>query len=207
MQQDADDFRAVLDGCAGQVVLSYSRRRGDGRSLGKSPLLAVCPAPQFVRRYAAAAHAMSETDRLAARPAEFRDCATAATAHGCWRNWQVEMVTAHDGAVQPGHQRLLAVAARTHSASSLKRLLRNPLGYLWEYGLGWKAPGRNAEPLTLYAAAAGNLVHEILGRALRTLAPDGGLARAGNQAIDAAVGSARATAGGAWANGIDLPRP
>ena len=204
-QQDSDDFRAVLDGCAGQVVLSYARRNDDGRGLGKSPLLAGFAQPEFVRRHAAAVHAMSEDDRLAARPAEFRDSAIAVAAHGCWTDWQAESVTAHDGAVSPQHPNLLAIASRTHSASSLGLLLRNPLGFLWQYGLGLKAPETSAEALTLDARATGVLIHDILDRALRILAPDGGLGRANDAAIDAAVAAAGVAAGAASADTVDLP--
>jgi len=204
-QHDMDDFRAVLDGCVGQVALSYSRRNDDGRGMAKSPLLAGFAQPEFVRRRATSMHAMSEGDRLAARPREFRDLATAVAAHSCWTDWQAGTVTAHDGAVEPAHAHLLAIASRTHSASSLGLLLRHPLGYLWKYGLGLTAPELNPEPLTLDARAAGVLVHDILDRALRNLTPAGALAHAGDAAIDAAVAAAGAAAGAAAAATIDLP--
>ncbi|WP_306392534.1 PD-(D/E)XK nuclease family protein [Telluria beijingensis] len=204
-QQDAADFAAILGGCNGQAVLSCARRNGDGRSLGRSPLLAGMPAPAPVRRNAVPAHAMSEVDRLAARPAEFRDSARALAAHGCWRAWQADAVTPHDGAVRPDHPRLQAIAARVHSATSLQLLLRNPIGYVWEYGLGWKAPELQEESLTLDAAASGNLVHGILDRALRLLADAGGLARANGAAIDAAVAAAGAQVGAEWGERGQLP--
>lgn len=53
-------------------------------------------------------------------------------------------------------------------SASLKCLLRNPIGYLWEYGLGWSAPYLAEEPLMLDPAAYGNLAHEILEVAAQT---------------------------------------
>jgi len=204
-QQDADDFAAVLAGCTGQIVISYARRNGDGRALGMSPLLAHCPKPAYLRCNAVPAHAVSETDRLTARLPEFRDSAAAVSAHGCWTHWHSDSVTPHDGIVRPGHPLVQAIAGRTHSATSLQRLLRNPLSYLWEYGLGWTAPELNAEPLTLDSGANGNLVHEILDFALRHLAGEGGLVHADEDAIDAAVATAADLVGARWAECTQLP--
>lgn len=203
--RDAADHQAVIDACTGQVVLSYSRRNDDGRRLGKSPLLAAHRAEERLWRHATTLHAISEADRLAAREAEFRALPGAIAAQACWRNWQHVDVTAHDGAVTAGHPLIAAIAGRTHSASSLKLLLRNPLGYLWEYGLGWTAPEMNAEPLLLDAAATGDLVHEILDIGLQNLAEDGDLAHASPETIDVAVFAASNAVASAWARDRQLP--
>lgn len=203
--RDATDFQAVIDACAGQVVLSYSRRNDDGRRLGKSPLLAVRREEERLWRHATTLHAISDADRLAARPAEFRNLPGAVAAQACWGNWQQAGVTVHDGAVTPGHPLIVAIAGRTHSASSLKLMLRNPLGYLWEYGLGWTAPEMNAEPLLLDAAASGNLVHDILDIGLQNLSEGGGLAQAGAETIEVAVLAASGAVASAWASDRELP--
>ena len=102
----------------------------------------------------------------------------AAAATGCWFDWLRPEITPHDGAVRPDHPVIRAILERTQSASSLRMLLRNPLGFVWHYGLGWHAPESGADPLTLDALAKGNLVHQTLDRALQTLEADGGLAHA-----------------------------
>ena len=203
--RDAADYKAVIDACAGQVVISYSRRNDEGRRLGKSPLLAARREEERLSRHATTLHAISDADRLAARPVEFRDLPGAIAAQACWRNWQHVGVTAHDGAVTAGHPLIAAIAGRTHSASSLKLLLRNPLGYLWEYGLGLTAPEMNAEPLLLDAAASGNLVHEILDVGLQNLAEGGDLAHASAESIDVAVLAASGAVASAWASNRQLP--
>ena len=57
-------------------------------------------------------------------------------------------------------------------------LLRNPLGFVWHYGLRWRAPEGGDEPLVLDALAMGDLVHQTLDQALQMLEADGGLASA-----------------------------
>ncbi|WP_457281011.1 PD-(D/E)XK nuclease family protein [Polaromonas sp. P5_D5] len=63
----------------------------------------------------------------------------------------------------------LTVLQRLQSASSLSLLLRNPLGFVWKYGLRLKTPQSAAEPLVLDALDFGNLVHEVLDVALQRL--------------------------------------
>lgn len=130
---DADrrDFATILATTQCQVVLSHARRDSDGRLLGRNVLLREHPAATYLPRNAVPEHAFSETDRLTARPGEFRTTAQARAAHGCWRNWWREELMPHDGLVRPDHPVLRAIVERTQSASSLRQLLRNPLGFTW----------------------------------------------------------------------------
>jgi hypothetical protein len=84
----------------------------------------------------------------------------------------------HDGLVRADHPLVLAILGRTQSASSLRRLLRNPLSFVWVYAFGWREPQSSAEPLVLDALGIGDLVHMVLDRALRDLEAAGGLAAA-----------------------------
>ena len=111
----------------------------------------------------------------------------AVAAWGCWRNWLRQEITPHDGLVRAGHPVLRTILDRTQSASSLRQLLRNPIGFVWKYGLRWHAPESNEDPLVLTALAMGDLVHMTLERALRTLEADGGLATAAEERIAAAL--------------------
>jgi len=125
---DRRDFETILATTDRQIVLSRSRRDSDGRLLGRSALLPGRQNETYVRRNAVPRHAMSETDRLLARPDEFVAMPQAVSAVTCWRNWHRQDVTPHDGIVRQNHPLLLAILERTQSASSLRRLLRNPLG-------------------------------------------------------------------------------
>lgn len=187
---DRRDFETIIATTSGEVVLSRARRDSDGRLLGRSPLFAAHGDETYLRRNAIPEHAFSETDRLMARPQEFAANTQAITARGCWRDWRAPDITSHDGLVRPNHPLILAVLARTQSASSLKALLRSPLGFLWRYAFGWRAPQSSAEPLVLDALAAGDLIHLVLDRALRTLEAAGGLASADASAIEKAVAAA-----------------
>ena len=126
---DRRDFETILASTDGQVVLSRARRDSDGRLLGRSPLLAGHGEDIYLRRNALPAHAFSETDRLMARPQEFSANPQAISAQGCWRDWRRIEITPHDGLVRPDHPLILAILSRTQSASSLRRLLRNPLSF------------------------------------------------------------------------------
>ncbi len=184
---DRRDFETILATASGEVVLSRARRDSDGRLLGRSPLLAGLDEEIYLRRNAAPVHAFSETDRLMARPEEFRKKPQAASAQRCWNNWRSNKITPHDGLVRADHPVLQQILARTHSASSLKGLLRNPLGFVWTYAFGWTAPESSLEPLTLDPLAFGDLVHRVLDQALRDLEGSGGYASATEAKIQKAV--------------------
>ncbi len=202
---DRRDFETILATAERQVVLSRSRRDSEGRLLGRSALLPRQPAETYVRRNAVPSQAMSETDRLLARPHEFAVVPQAISAESCWRNWQRPHVTPHDGLVRPDHPLLLAILERTQSASSLRRLLRNPLGFLWVYGMRLGAPESGADPLVLDALGFGDLVHLILDRALRALEMEGGLTVANPARISAVVDEATAETAGLWESERSVP--
>ena len=195
---DRRDFETILATSGRQVVLSRARRDSDGRLLGRSVLLQGQPEEVYLPRNAVPLHAMSETDRLLARPEEFAAVPQAFAAMSCWRNWHHSEVTPHDGLVRPDHPLLLATLERTQSASSLRRLLRNPLGYVWLYGMRWREPESGTDPLVLDALSLGDLVHVILDRALQRLEAEGGLATADEARILGAIEAASAEVAGIW---------
>ena len=202
---DRRDFATILATSERQVVLSRARRDSDGRLLGRSTLLQGQPDEIYLRRNRIPDHAFSETDRLTARPQEFRALPQAAAAATCWRNWLREEITPHDGLVRADHPVVEAILARTQSASSLRKLLRNPLGFVWHYGLRWRAPESGDDPLVLDALAMGDLVHQTLDRALLTLEANGGLAAATAQQIASAVDGAAGEVAETWETERPVP--
>jgi hypothetical protein len=187
---DRRDFETILATTSDEVVLSRSRRDSDGRLLGRSPLLAEHRSETYLRRNATPIQAFSETDRLTARPQEFATDAQAASAGACWSNWRRFDITPHDGLIRAEHPLILAILGRTQSASSLRRLLRNPLGFVWTYGCGWRMPESSEEPLVLDALGFGDLVHKVLDCALQDVEANGGLASADDEMVRAAVSRA-----------------
>jgi len=202
---DIRDFNTILATTVGKIVLSRARRDSDGRLLGRSPLLTGRGEEAYLRRNAVPLHAFSETDRLMARPQEFSAEPQAVTAHGCWRDWGRREITAHDGLVAPDHPLILKILARTQSATSLRRLLRNPLSFVWVYAFGWRAPDRSSDPLVLDALSIGDLVHMILDRALHELESAGGLAYAEAAAIAATVDRAVGSVAADWESNRAVP--
>jgi hypothetical protein len=202
---DRRDFETIIATTIGEVSLSRARRDRDGRLLGRSPLLAGHGEETYLRRNAVPVHAFSETDRLMARPQEFAADPQAVSAQGCWRDWRRTEITAHDGLIRADHPLVLAILGRTQSASSLRRLLRNPLSFVWIYAFGWREPQSSAEPLVLDALGVGDLVHMILDRALRDLEVAGGLASADTDAVEAAVVRAAQDVAADWESERPVP--
>ncbi len=202
---DRRNFETIMATTSESVVVSRARRDSDGRLLGRSPLLADGSDEIYLRRNAIADHAFSETDRLMVRPHEVAAHPQAMGAMGCLRDWRRQEITPHDGLVRPDHPVILAVIERTQSASSLRRLLRNPLSYLWVYGFGWRAPQSSAEPLVLDPLELGDLVHLVLDRALRDLENRVGLAAADAKTIESAVASAAQSVAVDWESERPIP--
>jgi RecB family exonuclease len=202
---DRRDFDTIVRTTDAELVLSLARRDGGSRRLGRSPLLHDRPEARYVRRNAAPEHAMSECDRLLARPHEFAVGSQCASALRCWHDWHRAEITAHDGLIRSGHPLLAAILEQSHSASSLKRLLRNPLGYLWRYGLRWSAPSVAADPLAVDSQDFGTLVHDILNRALRLLEATGSASTAQPVAVSAAVEAAAAEVAERWESDHAVP--
>lgn len=204
---DRRDFRTIVATTEKELVLSRSRRDSEGRRLGRSPLLTQFGEEIYLRRHAVPAHAFSETDRLMARPAEFALERQAIGAMSCWLDWHRPDITPHDGLVRNDHPLLLAVLNRRHSASSLKLLLRNPIGYLWRYALRWEAPETGAEPLTLEPLELGKLAHQVLDLGLRELEGAGGLSSADAATITTAVQRASECVAADWESAHAIPPP
>ena len=90
----------------GERDCALPRPAGRGRPATR-PQHAVAPGARPTRPTCRAnrvpAHAFSETDRLMARPAEFRRLPQARAASDCWFDWLRPEITPHDGAVRPDH--------------------------------------------------------------------------------------------------------
>jgi hypothetical protein len=201
---DRTDFHAILATSADAVVLSRPRRGPDGRHHGRSPILRHQPEGVHLGRNRIPEHAVGEVDRLAARPEEFAATAQALSAAGCWRAWASASLTPHDGLIRPEHPVVVAVLGRVHSARSLRQLLRDPLGFVWRYGLGLGTVDPSEETLTLDHRAFGSLLHEVLETAVASLAEGEGLASS-EAAKSEAVAGALETVADAWARARPIP--
>ena len=140
-----------------------------------------------------------------ARPDEFARDSQAISATTAWRNWHRKEITPHDGLVRADHPLLQAILGRTQSASSLRLLLRSPLGFVWRYGMRLRTPESGADPLVLDALAMGDLVHMTLDLALATLEKGGGLAAADEAQIAGAVQDAAARIAVVWESERAVP--
>ena len=206
-EDDRASFIHILATTRTGVTCSFSRRDARGRLLGLSILLPKGPV-EVLHRARVPEHALSEPDRLMACPEEFAAGRRAIAAEACWRDWHRPEITAHDGLVRSNHPAIRAALGRVHSASSLKALLRNPLGFVWKYGLGWRAPDPDQRSFVLDTSTFGTLVHDILRGAVVTLEEASerfGGARP--EQVAAAVDQAAEDVSTRWIEAVELPPP
>jgi PD-(D/E)XK nuclease superfamily len=186
--QDRTHFEVLRD-AAHEIVYSRSRRDSDGRLLGTSPLALSEAASRHLQRSRIPHDAFSESDRLLARRQEFSETGRASSAVACYRDWRSLKITAHDGLLNSGHPVIEAAIEKPHSATSLRRMLTDPLGFVWRYALGWKPPSPLSleEPLALDKPTYGTLVHEVLRLTAASLESSGGFAAATQNQVESAI--------------------
>lgn len=208
-QADRRDFQSIHSMTIQDLVCSRARRDSEGRINGISPLYPRDVDELYLAQSREPEHAASASDRLFARPSEFAALAHARAASNTWRDWHSDRITAHDGLVRADHPLLLRALDRRQSAASLVKLLRDPIGYLWTYGFGWRAPEETDDPLTLDPLAFGNLIHEILEETVTQLESNrpGSFASAPPQMISQAVQAAGRTVAARWDESRPVPPP
>jgi RecB family exonuclease len=204
-ERDRVAFRILRDSTAERIVLSRSQRSARGTLQGASALWPAATAPQVRLRNRIAEHAFSEADRLLARPAEAGQLAQVRATRACWRNWARPEMTPHDGAVRPNHPAIDRAITRLHSATSLTRLARDPLGFVWRYALDMRPLSLASRPLALDTLMFGELVHELLRRTVDALEPEPGFVSASRDEIEIALAAARDHIRARWP--IERPVP
>lgn len=181
----------IIAACARQgIILSRSRRNAQGGRTGPSPLLPTGANAIALARTRIAEHAASESDRLAARPQDAAEHPATGSALRCWQSWHSQDLTAHDGLVVADHAVIAESIAELQSPTSLTRLLRDPVGFVWKYALGWRAPDDRERPLILPPDEFGRLVHELLCRTVDALEPMPGFTVARTEEIEGALDAA-----------------
>lgn len=161
---DRRDYNTIKATTDNLIVLSWPRRDAESRQLGVSRLVTASEreAAVSIQVTDKPKHAFSEADRLFARDKEFATLPQAISAANCWRNWRLKEITPHDGMITANHPRIKEVFDQYHSATSLKLLLRDPIGFVWRYALGFKSPEYEDAPLYADPREFGNIVHDIL---------------------------------------------
>ena len=205
-EQDRHLFAAIIQGTESQLVCSRARRDTEGRLYGPSPLFP--KEVTFLAQDRIPDHAVSASDRLLARPEELAQTPQAQSAQACWNDWRnPRVITQHDGLIRHGHPLLIRSLNRLQSATSLGKLLRDPLGYLWTYGFQWSEPEETDEPLELDPIAFGSLLHELLERTVKQLTANSplGFGTARPNDIDRALATARSELEEKWSQNRPIP--
>lgn len=172
------------------LSLSYSRRNARGGLQTPSPLLPANLTPVRLARQRIPEHAFSPSDRLAARPEEARQSPRIASATGCWRARRSAEAGAHDGLIQADHPVVIRALQQPQSATSLRRLLRDPQGFVWRYALGWRETVVTDQAFDLDPRAFGDLVHWLLQRTVNVLEQGPGFGRASADEVESALDAA-----------------
>ena len=191
LERDRLAFEFLSGHPESSVTLSRSRRSAEGAFLAKSALLQGSVIERPLSRTRTPEHAFSEGDRLLARPDDALALPRMQSVVACWTNWTGRLeTTPHDGGFRQDHPAVLRALSLPQSATALRRLLRDPLGYVWVRALGMTAPELAVQPLQLDAVAFGDLVHELLRLAVERIEPAPSLVGATPEEIDAALQSA-----------------
>ena len=205
-ERDCLHFEIIRAQTREQLVMSRAQRNARGSQLSPSTLW---PGDTVAhKRDRVPEHAFSEADRLLARARDAGQLAHVRQAQLCWRNWQWRAdLTAHDGLSDANHPAIEAALVRVQSTTSLQRLLRDPLGFVWRYALGWRSARQEPEPLELDPTSFGELVHELISGAISALEPAPGFARASANEIEAAIEGASAAVLTSWPLQRSVPPP
>lgn len=203
---DRVDFNTIM-ATVPNLTLSWPRRDTKGRELSVSDLVPSGEKPIRLNRSRPTAHAMSPTDRLLTRQSEYSQLPEAKAVRATTSDWQANALTAHDGVIQAEHPRINAVLATPQSATSLRRLLRDPLGFVWKHALGFTAPEYEDEPLLVDPRQFGNIVHDILRRTVEVLEREGGFTKVSPERMHKAVEDARLDVGGVVETSQPVPPP
>jgi hypothetical protein len=205
-ERDRGHFEVIRNSTGQELVLSRPQRSAAGGLLSPS---ALWPEGEIIRkRDRIPAHAFNESDRLLARSVDAGKVDRVRQSKRCWHNWHHEpSLTANDGLVSVAHPAIEAALARVQSSTSLQRLLRDPLGFIWRYALGWRAIQIEPERFQLDARTFGELVHALIGGAIARLEPLPGFARANDVEIASAIDASAAEIISAWPLERSVPPP
>ncbi|MBP0440332.1 PD-(D/E)XK nuclease family protein [Tianweitania sediminis] len=205
-ERDRRHFEIIQAHTSEELVLSRSLRNGKGGVLSTSSLW---PSAEIVhKRDRIPEHAFSEADRLLARPRDAGQLAHVRQSQLCWRDWhRPSDLTPHDGFSGANHPAIERALSRVQSTTSLQRLLRDPLGFVWRYALGWRPIRFQSDALQLGPVVFGELVHELISGAIAMLEPAPGFARANASEIEAAIMDASTAILNAWPLQRSVPPP
>ncbi|WP_404926226.1 PD-(D/E)XK nuclease family protein [Mesorhizobium sp. ORM16] len=192
---------------AEEAVLSCGRLSSDGKRVGTSPFMPRAAKVANLHRDDIAPHALTEADRLLVRPRDRNSDPIVATGLAAWGDWNLRSLTPHDGFVARAHPLLSALLRKAQSPTSLSRLLRDPLGYVWYYALGWRDVVHKERGLTLSPDDFGQLIHELLRRTVDQLEPEPGYTVAARHEMEDALANACAQVIETWPLEMNVPPP
>ena len=192
---------------ASAVNVSATRHNAQGKRQSHSSLISPDLRSFTLARDRPARHALTEGDRLFARLEDAASHPQLAQAATTWRNWHTKSLTVNDGRIPKRHPRVMRSIKEVLSPTSLKLLLRDPLGFVWRHALRWEDVPLKVRPLVLPPDDRGLLVHELLRLTVNMLEPNPGFAIARRDEIEEALARAVAEITVAWPLFRPVPPP
>ena len=192
---------------AEEVVLSSGRLSSEGKRVGPSALMPYFEKIEVLHRDTPRGHALTEADRLLAQEKDRSADPIVTSAMVAWHDWGLRSLTPHDGLLAHEHPLLSVLLTKPQSPTSLSRLLRDPLAYVWYYALGWRNLVHKERGLVLPADDMGRLVHELLRRAVDHLEPKPGFIVAARHEVEEALAIASAGVIESWPLVTNVPPP
>lgn len=200
-------FSLLVAEATGGCTASCSARSAEGTLLSPSPLWPSGAAVANLARTRIPLHAANEADRLLARPNEARIHSRLGPALEAWTDWGRREITSHDGRVRPQHPLVHRTFSRPHSSVLLRRLLRDPLGFIWKYGLELHQPRWASRPLELEPSVFGELVHALIKQTIDLLEAGSGMMSATTEEVRSAIGDAARLIQEQWPLTRPVPPP
>jgi hypothetical protein len=190
-----------------EVVLSSGRLTSEGKRVGPSAVMPPVEKIDILHRDRPAGHVLTEADRLLARPQDRSSDPIVSSAMVAWHNWGLRSLTPNDGLIAKVHPLLSALLPKPQSPTSLSRLVRDPLAYVWYYALGWRDLVHKERGLVLPADDMGRLVHELLRRTVDHLEPKPWFTVAARHEVEEALAIASAHVIESWPLVTNVPPP
>lgn len=197
----------IISSSARELVCSSGRLNAQGTSASASAWIQHPDSVETRHRDHIPAHALTETDRLFARPQDAGEDPLLAIATAVTPAWNRRDLSARDGMVGLQHPLLSGLLARPQSPTSLSLLLRDPLSYVWYYALGWRDLVHKERSLTFASDDFGRLVHELLKKAVDHLEPAPGFTVAEPHEKEDALTLAAGEIIRDWPSHTDVPPP
>lgn len=168
-EKDKNNYQTFYNTTQEELNVSWYRKSEDGKIAMVSPL---------INKNQLKNHQDVLSNRKIFMPYSIQDYYTEQTeefklnekyknSHKKWESIWTNNLTEYDGIIDKNHPRIMQILEETQSSSSIVLLLRNPIGFMWKYGLGMNSPEYIDDPLILNSKDYGKFIHLALSNTVK----------------------------------------